>query len=66
MSERETFSHWLHEPAPKREAQPHACFCIGPQNGQPECPCRMRARGGGITLSYDELARLINRRKMRK
>lgn len=20
----------------------HACFCIGPQNGQPLCPCMMR------------------------
>jgi len=19
-----------------------ACFCIGPQNGEPRCPCRMR------------------------
>lgn len=19
-----------------------ACFCVGPQNGQPLCPCRMR------------------------
>lgn len=19
-----------------------ACYCIGPQNGQPLCPCRMR------------------------
>lgn len=24
--------------------QPHPCFCIGPQNGEPECPCRMRIR----------------------
>jgi hypothetical protein len=21
---------------------PRACFCVGPQNGQPVCPCRMR------------------------
>ena len=21
-----------------------ACFCIGPQNGEPYCPCRMRER----------------------
>lgn len=21
---------------------PHQCFCVGPQNGQPLCPCRMR------------------------
>lgn len=20
----------------------HSCFCIGPKNGQPVCPCRMR------------------------
>lgn len=24
----------------------HACGCIGPQNGQPVCPCRMR----GVTV----------------
>lgn len=23
-------------------AASHACNCIGPQNGQPLCPCRMR------------------------
>jgi len=23
-------------------AQVHACNCIGPQNGQPRCPCMMR------------------------
>ena len=23
-------------------ANAHACFCVGPQNGQPLCPCRMR------------------------
>lgn len=21
-----------------------SCACMGPQNGEPECPCRMRAR----------------------
>lgn len=21
---------------------PEACFCVGPQNGQPRCPCAMR------------------------
>ena len=20
----------------------HACYCIGPQNGEPVCPCRMK------------------------
>lgn len=22
--------------------QARACFCVGPQNGEPLCPCRMR------------------------
>lgn len=22
----------------------NACFCVGPQNGEPLCPCRMSAR----------------------
>lgn len=26
--------------------EPHACGCIGPQNGQPLCPCMMR----GVTI----------------
>lgn len=21
-----------------------ACYCVGPQNGEPLCPCQMRAR----------------------
>jgi len=20
----------------------HSCFCVGPQNGEPLCPCQMR------------------------
>lgn len=27
-----------------RSEQPRACFCIGPQNGDPICPCGMRAK----------------------
>jgi hypothetical protein len=27
-----------HQPA-------RACFCIGPQNGEPYCPCQMRSLG---------------------
>ena len=23
----------------------HACCCVGPQNGEPMCPCEMRSRG---------------------
>lgn len=23
----------------------HACFCTGPKNGQPYCPCEMKRRG---------------------
>lgn len=26
-----------------RPPAPRACFCIGRQNGEPACPCRMRA-----------------------
>ena len=26
------------------ERLPSQCFCIGPQDGEPECPCRMRAK----------------------
>lgn len=24
--------------------RPHACYCVGPQNGDPACPCAMRAK----------------------
>lgn len=24
--------------------EPRPCFCIGPQNGEPFCPCEMRRR----------------------
>ena len=30
-----TFEHYLDIPV-------SACCCIGPQNGQPVCPCKMR------------------------
>jgi len=23
--------------------RPKACFCVGPQNGDPVCPCRMKS-----------------------
>lgn len=33
-----TDKNWLLEEMEKARA----CFCIGPQNGEPYCPCRMR------------------------
>jgi hypothetical protein len=27
---------------PKVREKIEACFCVGPQNGDPLCPCRMR------------------------
>ena len=35
-----------------------ACFCIGPQNGEPLCPCRMRGviiRDGRYILPEKDL-----------
>lgn len=26
-----------------RDAEVHACNCVGPQNGQPKCPCMMKS-----------------------
>ena len=34
----------------------HLCFCIGPQNGDPVCPCRMRSvkiRDGRYIIEQD-------------
>jgi hypothetical protein len=36
--------------------QVRSCFCIGPQNGEPECPCRMRNRP---LMTNDELFDLL-------
>lgn len=36
------FNSWLSEGAPLGDL-PHACNCIGPQNGDPVCPCQMRS-----------------------
>lgn len=36
--------HWEESRSlkPKIEASASACFCVGPQNGEPLCPCQMR------------------------
>lgn len=31
---------------PTAEPEPRPCFCVGPQNGEPLCPCAMRAKTG--------------------
>lgn len=28
----------------EKEPAPHPCFCVGPQNGEPLCPCGMRSK----------------------
>ncbi len=33
---------WMTMPKDSEEAR--ACFCVGPQNGEPLCPCGMRAK----------------------
>ena len=33
---------WRHQAGPSK-VETHPCFCIGPQNGEPLCPCRMRS-----------------------
>lgn len=37
--------HWYgggYVPTPSSNAAARACFCRGPQNGQPLCPCAMQ------------------------
>ena len=36
----ETLQALLQSPSPK-DHETRACFCVGPQNGNPVCPCRM-------------------------
>lgn len=31
----------------------HSCFCTGPQNGDPHCPCRMRSMGLKMNEPFD-------------
>ena len=41
-------SEWQKLLTDKREndiTKTHTCFCVGPQNGEPLCPCAMRMRG---------------------
>jgi hypothetical protein len=38
----ETRKQWTHDDTRDVLDRPHACFCIGPQNGESLCPCRMR------------------------
>lgn len=32
---------WIGKPDDRKQ-QVRPCFCVGPQNGQPACPCAMR------------------------
>jgi hypothetical protein len=36
--------------------RPRACFCVGPQNGEPLCPCRMR----GVTVRNGRYVGIID------
>ena len=37
----EAQDRWMQSPVPDFESM-QICNCIGPQNGEPLCPCRMR------------------------
>jgi hypothetical protein len=30
----------------------HACFCVGPQNGEDKCPCAMRRKRSKSNLDW--------------
>lgn len=47
MSKRDESNMWHSAMTTKPIEQSHPCGCIGPQNGQPLCPCRMR---GGVQI----------------
>jgi hypothetical protein len=46
--------------AKMRQCQPgpalHACHCIGPQGGQPACPCQMRS----VTIENGRYVRRVD------
>jgi len=35
-------NEWASQIAKDWFTNPHPCFCVGRQNGEPVCPCRMR------------------------
>lgn len=47
-----------------------ACFCIGPQNGDPVCPCEMQAHMerdlGRVVVDLLIQGKLVPKRKPRK
>lgn len=36
--------------------EPHACFCVGPQDGQPLCPCAMK----GVRIENGRYIQIID------
>lgn len=41
----------------------HSCYCVGPQNGEPLCPCRMRSvivRDGRYIQPEQDLGPVVN------
>jgi hypothetical protein len=54
---------WEHKT--DREA-PHACFCIGPQNGEPLCPCMMRGRAIERSKMREEILAEIEANKPKR
>lgn len=39
----ETIRSWTYSDGPLQAERTHTCGCIGPQDGNPVCPCRMSA-----------------------
>ena len=42
-SDRLRYREWTTDHASPQVDPPHQCGCIGPQDGNPVCPCRMRS-----------------------
>jgi hypothetical protein len=47
-----------------KELKAHACHCVGPQNGEPLCPCMMRGvtkKDGRWIIPEKDLGPVIGR-----
>lgn len=46
--------------------QPHACFCVGPQPGETQCPCQLgRLNSGDARRLLQEAMKAVERLKTR-
>lgn len=59
----DTYRSLLRKKEKRDPSTPRMCYCIGPQNGQTLCPCRMRWRNEERRVMREEILEEIRRGK---